>query len=71
MYRDAYVPSGMAQARVYYPEGLKHSDEQYAKILLKLSEGNKAFGRAFGYLRSAWRLRDMPLDDPAIYKALS
>ena len=65
-YPHQYIPSGIGAAGVFYPETLKPDDEQYVKALLGLSRENKTFDRAVGYMRAAWRLRDVPLADPAI-----
>jgi len=65
-----YVPSGVGVASVFYPETLNVGDEWYVKTLLQVSRENKTFGRAVGYLRAAWLLRDVPLTDPAIHKAV-
>lgn len=65
-----HLPSGVGRAMVYYPGALKHDDERCAKALLELSAENKTFGRAFGYMCAAWRLTEVPLGDPAIYKAI-
>jgi hypothetical protein len=65
-----HVPSGLGLAGVYYPEALKRDDEQNTKTLPRLSEGNKVFRRAFGYLRAAWLLSGVPLGDSALHKAI-
>lgn len=70
VYPGQHLASRFGTAGVFYPEALERGDERYTKTLLELSEKNKAFGRAFGYLRAAWRLRGVPLADPAIHKAV-
>lgn len=70
IHTQKHLASGFGMAGVYYPEALGRDEERYAKTLLELSADDKAFGRAFGYLRAAWRLRDVPLGDSAIHKAV-
>lgn len=70
VHTQQHLASGLGIAGVYYPEALGRDDEQYAKTLLGLSDEDTTFGRAFGYLRAAWRLRDVPLEDLAIHKAV-
>jgi hypothetical protein len=62
--------TGTAMATVYESERLRVDDANYARALLELGYKDKVFQRAFGFLRAAWRLRDVPLDDPAILKAV-
>ncbi len=69
-YPDQHLASGIGVAGVFYPKALERDDERYTKALLEMSERNKAFGRAFGYLCAAWRLSGVPLEDPAIHKAI-
>jgi hypothetical protein len=55
---------------VYENETLPTSAVDNAKALLRMERMDKVIERAFGYFQAAWRLSDVPLDDPAIHKAV-
>ena len=65
-----YTSTGIASATIYESEYLSRVDADSVKALLDLGEVDKVFERAFGFLLAVWRLRDIPLGDPAIYKAI-
>jgi hypothetical protein len=62
--------TGIATATVYQSERLHIGDVAHARTLLELGGKDKVFERAFGFLQAAWQLRDVPLADPAIHKAI-
>jgi hypothetical protein len=65
-----YRTSGLGAVTVYEKEHLQTDSLDYAKVLLEMDEKDKVFEKAFDFLRAAWRLKDVPLGDPVVLRAI-
>ena len=65
-----YRTSGLGAVTVYEKEHLQADSLDYAKALLGMDEKDKVFEKAFDILRAAWRLKDVPLGDPVVLRAI-
>lgn len=66
----AYRTSGLGAVTVYEKEHLQADSLDYAKALLRMDEKDKVFEKAFDFLQAAWRLKDIPLGDPVVLRAI-
>lgn len=64
-----HISSPEGPLNLYRSGKLRPDQIEYAKKLLALSNKRKV-DKAFGFMRNAWRLGDVPLLDPTIHRAI-
>lgn len=65
-----YSTAGFGATTVYEKDVLRSVAMDYAKDLVALSERDKVFATALGFLQAAWRLGEIPFALPEIHKAV-
>jgi hypothetical protein len=65
-----YAHSGLGSVTEYEKQRLRKNSLSYAQALLGMDEKDEVFEKAFGFLRAAWRLKDIPLGDPVVQRAI-